>query len=155
MNNNMICEKCGSEMIYEKKDCDSTWTCPNCNWGIATPYFSPIYLDTTEYTIIISVIPDPSLEIIHFIAELLNIFFANFLAINCVTTNKIKYIKIHSFNVIYFIRFAINSIFIISCFTRYPKVNTIKYDNVEFINNSIFNIFLVLLDVAPNILKVV
>lgn len=72
MNNNMICEKCGSEMIYEKKDCDSTWTCPNCNWGIATSYFSPIYLDTTEYTIIISVIPDPSLEIIHFIAELLN-----------------------------------------------------------------------------------
>lgn len=47
----MKCEKCNTEMIYKQEEHSLLWLCPNCNWGIATTYNSPIELDTTDYTL--------------------------------------------------------------------------------------------------------
>lgn len=47
----MKCEKCNTEIIYKQKGHSLSWLCPNCNWGIATTYNSPLELDTTNYTL--------------------------------------------------------------------------------------------------------
>lgn len=68
----MKCEKCNAEMIYEQQGHSCSWICPNCGWGLATTYNSPMELDMERYTIQITPISNPSVEVIRFISKLFN-----------------------------------------------------------------------------------
>ena len=50
-NEKVICEKCGSEMAYFMKVGSCGFSCPNCCWGWATTYHSPLDLDEQKYTV--------------------------------------------------------------------------------------------------------
>ena len=52
MNETVLCEKCGNEMVYFQEKHSCGWTCPNCGDGIVTTYLEPIERDETIYTVV-------------------------------------------------------------------------------------------------------
>jgi len=58
----MVCEKCGSEMIYTQTGHSCCYECPNCGHGWATSYFSPIEIDQTYCSITIKQMKNISIE---------------------------------------------------------------------------------------------
>ena len=54
MNDNVICEKCGRVMTYYRKAGSCGYECPNCGWGWATSYYSPLDLDEQKYTVTVA-----------------------------------------------------------------------------------------------------
>jgi ribosomal protein L7/L12 len=54
MNNKIICEKCGAEMLPIDPNKPVGMTCPNCGWGWATTYIDPEQEDDTVYVISLS-----------------------------------------------------------------------------------------------------
>ena len=51
----MVCEKCGAEMVHRINGSNYIIECPKCGWGCVTTYTEPIYADRTIYTI--SILP--------------------------------------------------------------------------------------------------
>ena len=51
MNDKIICEQCGAEMIPIDPNKPVGMTCPNCGWGWATTYIDPIQEDDVIYII--------------------------------------------------------------------------------------------------------
>ncbi len=51
MNEKIICEKCGTEMIPIDADKPVGMTCPKCGWGWATTYIDPLQEDDTIYVV--------------------------------------------------------------------------------------------------------
>ena len=54
MNNKILCEKCGAEMLPIDSNKPVGMTCPNCGWGWATTYIDPEQEDDTVYVISLS-----------------------------------------------------------------------------------------------------
>lgn len=53
MNDKIICEKCGAEMVPIDPNKPVGMTCPNCGWGWATTYIDPVFEDPSIYEITI------------------------------------------------------------------------------------------------------
>ena len=53
MNEKIICEKCGAEMLPIDPYKPVGMRCPKCGWGWATTYIDPIKEDTTAYTVVL------------------------------------------------------------------------------------------------------
>ena len=68
----MKCEVCNAKMIYKQEGSSCSWICPNCGWGLATTYNSPMELDMKKYTIQIVLVPKPSIEMIRCISKVFN-----------------------------------------------------------------------------------
>ena len=51
MEDKVICEKCGAEMVPLDPSRPIGMECPNCDWGWATTYIEPILADDTKYLI--------------------------------------------------------------------------------------------------------
>lgn len=49
MDQKQTCPECGKELFSEIKGHSLTILCKNCDWRVATSYFSPIERDTTSY----------------------------------------------------------------------------------------------------------
>lgn len=54
MNDKVMCEKCGTEMIPVDSCKPVGMICPNCGWGWATTYIDPLQDDDTLYTVSLS-----------------------------------------------------------------------------------------------------
>lgn len=51
-----ICEKCGTVMVRDLPEGyigGMSITCPECGWGAASSYYSPIVVDKTDYRIVL------------------------------------------------------------------------------------------------------
>lgn len=72
MKEKIICEKCGNEMTAYIRGSSCGMECSNCGWGCATTYTDPIKLDNADYTLCITPVENPSIEIIRCIAQLLS-----------------------------------------------------------------------------------
>ena len=53
MNNIIICDKCGAEMIPNDQERTTGMLCPKCGWGWVTTRQDPIATDDTDYSIFI------------------------------------------------------------------------------------------------------
>ena len=53
MNEKILCEKCGHEMVSISETNPIGMTCTNCGWGWATTYIEPILTDTVDYRVIL------------------------------------------------------------------------------------------------------
>ncbi|MDO4493694.1 MAG: hypothetical protein Q4C53_07415 [Clostridia bacterium] len=53
MNEIIICEKCGEQMVSIDQNRTVGMTCPNCGWGRVTSHFDDIDTDQTDYSIIL------------------------------------------------------------------------------------------------------
>lgn len=73
MNEKIICEKCGTEMIDRSKGDSISIICPNCGWGWATTTHDPSMDDETEYEIWLRPGNAQSTEILRLIAGIANI----------------------------------------------------------------------------------
>lgn len=62
MNEKIICEKCGTEMLSIDQYKPVGMKCPKCGWGWATTFIEPIKEDTTDYTVIMCSDNVPSKE---------------------------------------------------------------------------------------------
>ena len=72
MNEQTICEKCGSVMLSFKEFGSTGMKCPSCGWGWATSYQDPIDLDQNTYTLIIPV-QEPGIKQVKATASAFNI----------------------------------------------------------------------------------
>lgn len=64
MDDKFYCEICGTEMKYFEENLTMGWLCPKCNWGVVTTNQNHILFDQMEYTLSISSIEKPSVDII-------------------------------------------------------------------------------------------
>ena len=51
MNEIIVCEKCGEQMVSIEQDHTVGMTCPKCVWGWVTSHFDAIDTDRTDYSI--------------------------------------------------------------------------------------------------------
>lgn len=51
MNDEIICEKCGSIMESHDQEHTASMICPKCGWGWAATYNKPIDVDWTDYAV--------------------------------------------------------------------------------------------------------
>ncbi|MCF0228924.1 MAG: hypothetical protein HUJ76_04425 [Parasporobacterium sp.] len=51
MNEIIICEKCGEQMICINQERTAGMACPKCGWGWVTSHFDKIDTDRTDYSI--------------------------------------------------------------------------------------------------------
>lgn len=75
MNENILCEKCGEQMISIKDGRAVGMTCPHCGWGWVTSYFDPISTDNTDYSIFIKAYNPATTSNIKIIADIAGINF--------------------------------------------------------------------------------
>ena len=69
----MICEKCKANLVYFRNGSSCGWSCPKCNWGIATTFREPWEDDNTLYTINIKPTPEVNLASIKSISKVLGL----------------------------------------------------------------------------------
>ena len=72
MNNKVICEKCGTEMIPVDLCKPVGMTCPNCGWGWATTYIDPLLEDAALYTVSLAKGNNATKETIKAVAKISN-----------------------------------------------------------------------------------
>ncbi len=72
MNEKIVCEKCGTEMIPIDESKPIGMTCPNCGWGWATTYISDLQEDSTIYNVSLIEGNSTSIEVIKAIAKISN-----------------------------------------------------------------------------------
>ncbi len=67
----IYCEKCGTVMInpYDEDDLCMGMTCPNCGWGWVTTNQNHILFDQQDYTLSMSSIEKPSVDIIRQVSQ--------------------------------------------------------------------------------------
>lgn len=53
MNEKILCEKCGAEMVPADPNKPTGMECPKCGWGWVTSYIDPKYEDETIYRVIL------------------------------------------------------------------------------------------------------
>ena len=75
MDEKIICEKCGNEMIYFIRGSSCGTECLKCGWGLVTTYIEPIKIDETNYTLSIPTIDEPDIDHIKAISKILNVNF--------------------------------------------------------------------------------
>ena len=75
MDEKIICEKCGNEMIYFIRGSSCGTECLKCGWGLVTTYIEPIKTDQTNYTLSIPTIGEPDIDHIKAISNILNVNF--------------------------------------------------------------------------------
>lgn len=75
MNEKIICEKCGNEMVSFIRGSSCGVECLKCGWGLATTYIEPIKTDETNYTLSIPTISEPNIDHIKAISNILNVNF--------------------------------------------------------------------------------
>ena len=75
MNERIICEKCGADMLPIDPHKPVGMKCPKCGWGWATTYIEPIKEDSTEYTVVLLASNAPSKESVKTIAGIAGIGF--------------------------------------------------------------------------------
>lgn len=66
------CPNCNSDLISEIKGLTLTISCTNCDWGLASTYWDPIYTDETIYKVILEKGNLSSIENIKAIAKVVN-----------------------------------------------------------------------------------
>ena len=71
MDEEIICEKCGSVMInpYGEEDSCMGMECPNCGWGWVTTNSNHILFDQQDYTVTIPAFEKPSADIIRQVSK--------------------------------------------------------------------------------------
>lgn len=67
----MKCEECGGELIYRVVGHTCCWECPQCGWGLASTFFTPIEVDRIEYTLTIQKTSEITLAMIKCAAKLM------------------------------------------------------------------------------------
>ena len=68
-----ICEYCGTEMEPIDDEFCTGMTCPKCGWGFVTTRFKPIYLDTTEYQIVLQPGNELKADVLRVVSSLANV----------------------------------------------------------------------------------
>ena len=71
----IYCTICGSEMIPLDPKKPIGMTCPNCGWGWATQYISPIHTDQTDYKIILLAGNPVSLQVLRVLQKMTGLNF--------------------------------------------------------------------------------
>ena len=72
MSNEIMCEKCGSQMRPLDPQKPIGMTCDKCGWGWATTYIEPILSDTTTYCLTIRKMNCPDAKALRVLANILN-----------------------------------------------------------------------------------
>ena len=72
MSNEIMCEKCGSQMRPLDPQKPIGMTCDKCGWGWATTYIEPILSDTTTYCLTIRKMNSPDAKVLRVLASILN-----------------------------------------------------------------------------------
>jgi hypothetical protein len=72
MSNEIMCEKCGSQMRPLDPQKPIGMTCDKCGWGWATTYIEPILSDTTTYCLTIRKMNSPDAKVLRVLANVLN-----------------------------------------------------------------------------------
>lgn len=75
MNEKIICEKCGNEMVSFIRGSSRGVECLKCGWGLATTYIKPIKTDDTNYILSIPAINEPNIDHIKAVSKILNVNF--------------------------------------------------------------------------------
>jgi len=68
----MKCTNCNSEMTYFIEGQCCGWKCPKCGDSLVTTYYSALEMDSTKYSISVSVNGDNNMARIKAVSEVLN-----------------------------------------------------------------------------------
>ena len=69
MDEKFYCEICGTEMRYFEEELTMGWYCPKCNWEVVTTNQNHILFDQQDYTLSMSSIEKPSVDIIRQVSQ--------------------------------------------------------------------------------------
>ena len=95
MNDKIICEVCGSEMIDRSTEYTTCMECPKCGWGWATTNIAPMAEDETDYEIWLSPGNEASTANVKLIAEIAGINYLESRKLICHETPVLLY-KAHN-----------------------------------------------------------